>query len=93
MQRSSDRTVVAGSIATALTACTSGPARQQAVAVKAGDCAALVSVASEMATITSATPVAAADTIGTTRVSAPFCRVQGVARPSSDSLINFETAR
>jgi feruloyl esterase len=43
-----------------------------------------------MATITAATPVAAADTIGTTKVSAPFCRVQGVAKPSSDSLINFE---
>jgi feruloyl esterase len=43
-----------------------------------------------MATITTATAVAAAATIGTTKVTAPFCRVQGVARPSTDSTINFE---
>jgi Tannase and feruloyl esterase len=76
-----------GIIAIALAGCTIWPAQ---VAVKPGDCSALLGVASEMATITSATQVAAADTIGTTKVTAPFCRVQGVARPSTDSLINFE---
>ena len=81
----------AGIIAMALAGCASGPATQSPVAaVKPGDCAALVGVASEMATITSATPVAAAETIGTTKVTVPFCRVQGVAKPSTDSLINFE---
>ena len=80
-----------GAIAMALAACTSGPAVQpQAMAVKPGDCSALMGVTSEMATITAATPVAAADTVGTTKVAMPFCRVQGVARPSADSLINFE---
>ena len=43
-----------------------------------------------MATITTATPMAAGASIGSTRANAPFCRVQGVARPSADSLINFE---
>ena len=81
----------AGIIAMALAGCASGPAMQQPmVAVKPGDCSALLGVASEMATITSATQVAAAETIGTTKVTAPFCRVQGVARPATDSLINFE---
>ena len=81
----------AGFIAIALAGCASGPAMQPLVAaVKPGDCSALLGVASEMATITSATPVAAAETIGTTKVTAPFCRVQGVARPATDSLINFE---
>jgi len=80
-----------GIIVVALAGCASGPAMEpQVAATKAGDCSALTGVASEMATITSATPVAAAETIGTTKVTAPFCRVQGVARPSSDSLINFE---
>jgi len=80
-----------GIIVVALAGCASGPAMQpQVAAAKAGDCSALTGVASEMATITSATPVAAAETIGTTKVTAPFCRVQGVARPSTDSLINFE---
>ena len=81
----------AGIIAILLAGCASGPTMQpQLAAVKAGDCSALLGVNSEMATITSATPVAAAETIGTTKVTAPFCRVQGVARPSTDSLINFE---
>jgi feruloyl esterase len=80
-----------GIMAMALAGCTSGPSMQSNMAaVKPGECAALVGVASEMTTITAATPVAAADTIGTTKVTAPFCRVQGVARPSADSLINFE---
>ena len=83
--------VATGIIAMALAGCASGPAMQPLVAaVKPGDCSALLGVASEMATITSATSVAAAETIGTTKVTAPFCRVQGVARPATDSLINFE---
>ncbi len=78
-------------ISLAFAACTSGPAKQAPMAaVKPGACAALLGLASEMATVTAVNEVAAADTIGTTKVSVPFCRVQGVARPSGDSLINFE---
>src|SRR5450432_4054149 len=81
----------AGVIAMTLAGCMSGPTLQpQAAAARPGDCSALQGMASEMATITSATVVAAGDTIGTTKVTVPFCRVQGVARPSTDSLINFE---
>ncbi len=80
----------AGIIALALTGCTSGPPVQPVANAKLGDCSTLVGVASEMASITSATPVAAGDTVGTTKVTVPFCRVVGVAKPSSDSLINFE---
>ena len=81
----------AGVIVVALAGCTGGSTIQAQVAsVKAGDCSALLGVASEMATITTATPVAGAETIGTTRVAVPFCRVRGVARPATDSLINFE---
>ena len=81
----------AGIITMALAACTGGPTVQpRMAAVKPGDCSALLGVSSEMATITSATSVAASETIGTTTVTAPFCRVLGVAKPSTDSLINFE---
>jgi feruloyl esterase len=81
----------AGITAMALAGCASGPAMQpQVVAVKPGDCSALLGVASERATITSATQVAAAETIGTTKLTAPLCRVRGVARAATDSLINFE---
>ena len=82
---------VAGSIAILLAGCATGPATQPQVATaKSGDCSVLVGVASEMATIASATLVAAGETIGATKVTAPFCRVQGMAKPSTDSLINFE---
>jgi feruloyl esterase len=85
----SNGTAVAAAVAIAfLASCTTPPV--QHAAVKPGDCAALTGVTSEMATITAATPVAAADMVGTTKATAPFCRVQGVARPSSDSVINFE---
>ena len=78
-------------IAIALAGCAGGPTMPSpTAAAKPADCSALVGVASEMATISSATPVAAGETIGTTKVSASFCRVQGVARPSNDSVINFE---
>lgn len=84
------RILMAGAVL-ALNACTSGPATQPpVVAVPPGECAGLVGVASEMATVRVATPVAAGETIGGARVSAAFCRVQGVARPSEDSVINFE---
>ncbi|MEP6702883.1 MAG: tannase/feruloyl esterase family alpha/beta hydrolase [Betaproteobacteria bacterium] len=77
--------------AASLGGCVSGPATQSSVsAIKPGECSALVGVISEMATINSATAVAAGTAIGTTKVSAPLCRVQGIAKPSSDSLINFE---
>ena len=77
-------------MAAALTGCGGGPAVQPHSAARSGDCAALVGVTSEMSTITTATPMAAGASVGSTRAGAPFCRVQGVARPSADSLINFE---
>lgn len=54
------------------------------------DCASLTAVTSDSATITSATSVTPPATIGGTAVTVPMCRVQGVARPSSDSEIKFE---
>ena len=54
------------------------------------DCAGLVSVKPEGSTITSATVVAATSSVGGSKVTAPFCRVEGVARPSQDSEIKFE---
>jgi feruloyl esterase len=56
----------------------------------ATDCAGLAAVKPEATTITSATVVAAPATVGGSRVTVPFCRVEGVARPSSDSEIKFE---
>src|SRR3982751_2426272 len=56
----------------------------------AADCAGLVSVKLEGTTITSASAVAAPSTIGGAWVAVPFCRVEGVARPSPDSEIRFE---
>ncbi len=44
----------------------------------------------EASTIASATTVSSATKIGNVDVDAKFCRVQGVARPSSDSEIKFE---
>ena len=83
-------TVSALAAAIAIGGCAMSPATRSPTAAMSSDCAGLTGVASEMATITSATPVAAGETIDTTKVSAAFCRVRGVARPSSDSLINFE---
>ena len=84
-----------GVVALALGGCVAGPALlppavSLSAAVKPGDCAALVGLSADMATVTAAALVAAGQSVGTTQVSAPFCRVQGVAKPSSDSLINFE---
>ena len=56
----------------------------------ASDCAGLAAVKPEATTITSSTVVSAPATVGGTRVSVPFCRVEGVARPSPDSEIKFE---
>lgn len=53
-------------------------------------CEDLASVATESITIGSAAMVASATKIGGADVDARFCRVQGVARPSSDSEIKFE---
>jgi feruloyl esterase len=53
-------------------------------------CEALTSVKSDAASITSATSVTEPFKVGTLEVNAKFCRVQGVARPSSDSEIKFE---
>jgi len=78
-------------VALSLLGCAASPPRQAtARMIVPRDCPALTGVASEMATITAATSVAAGESVGTTKVSVPFCRVQGVARPSSDSTINFE---
>ena len=54
------------------------------------DCASLTTVTPEASTITSAAIVTPPATIGGAAVTVPLCRVQGVARPSSDSEIKFE---
>ena len=54
------------------------------------DCSSLTAVTSDAATITSAASVSPPAIISGVTVSVPFCRVQGVARPSSDSEIKFE---
>src|SRR3954462_4042686 len=54
------------------------------------DCASLTTVTPEASTITSATIVTPPATINGSAVTVPLCRVQGVARPSSDSEIKFE---
>ncbi|MGJ7491374.1 tannase/feruloyl esterase family alpha/beta hydrolase [Variovorax sp. ZT4R33] len=53
-------------------------------------CESLGSVRTEASIITSAQVVSDATAIGGAKVDAKFCRVQGVARPSSDSEIKFE---
>ena len=53
-------------------------------------CEDLTMVAPEASTIASASKVSSATKIGNVDVDAKFCRVQGVARPSSDSEIKFE---
>ena len=56
----------------------------------ATDCAGLVAVTTADATMGAATSITSPVVIGGVTVSVPFCRVQGVARPSSDSEIKFE---
>lgn len=53
-------------------------------------CGDLTGVSSEASTITSAALVSPPATISGVTVGVPFCRVQGVARPSADSEIKFE---
>ena len=57
-------------------------------------CQGLTSVTSDSATVTTATmvsgPITLASAAGSASVSVPFCRVEGVARPSADSEIKFE---
>ena len=53
-------------------------------------CASLTSVTPEASTITAATLVTPPATINNVAVTVPFCRVQGVAKPSFDSEIKFE---
>jgi feruloyl esterase len=53
-------------------------------------CEDLTKVTPEASTITSSTMISSATKIGNDDVDAKFCRVQGVARPSSDSEIKFE---
>ena len=67
-----------------LTACATDRSAQPLV------CENLTSVAPEAITIGSAAMVVSAAKIGSADVDARFCRVQGVARPSSDSEIKFE---
>jgi feruloyl esterase len=67
-----------------------GLAATSGTAYAALDCASLTSVTPDASTITSATLVTPPATIGGAAVTVPFCRVQGVARPSPDSEIKFE---
>ena len=53
-------------------------------------CAQLSAVTTADATMTAATSITAPQVIGGVNVTVPMCRVQGVARPSSDSEIKFE---
>ncbi len=53
-------------------------------------CDALTTVTSDASTITSAVLVTAPTTIGGVNVNTRFCRVQGTAKPSTDSEIKFE---
>ena len=70
-----------------LALCLSGVAT---LAQSAVDCAALATVTTADATITSAASISPPATISGVPVTVPFCRVQGVARPSLDSEIKFE---
>ena len=54
------------------------------------DCGQLATVTSDSTTMTAADVITAPATVGGVAVTVPFCRVQGTARPSSDSEIKFE---
>ena len=56
----------------------------------AWDCPSLIAVTTADATVSSAAITDPPATIGGAAVAVPFCRVQAVARPSSDSEIKFE---
>lgn len=59
-------------------------------AAHAVDCTSLISVTSDSSTMTAADSITPPATIGGVPVTVPFCRVQGTARPTSDSEIKFE---
>jgi feruloyl esterase len=59
-------------------------------AAHAVDCGSLISVTSDSSTMTAADSITPPATIGGVAVTVPFCRVQGTARPTSDSEIKFE---
>jgi feruloyl esterase len=59
-------------------------------AAHAVDCSSLISVTSDSSTMTAADSITPPVTIGGAAVTVPFCRVQGTARPTSDSEIKFE---
>jgi feruloyl esterase len=59
-------------------------------AAHAVDCGSLISVTSDSSTMTAADSITPPATIGGAAVTVPFCRVQGTARPTSDSEIKFE---
>jgi len=59
-------------------------------AAHAVDCSSLISVISDSTVMTGADSVTPPATISGTAVTVPICRVQGTARPSSDSEIKFE---
>jgi feruloyl esterase len=59
-------------------------------AAHAVDCSSLISVTSDSSTMTAADSITPPATIGGVAVTVPFCRVQGTARPTSDSEIKFE---
>jgi feruloyl esterase len=63
---------------------------QAAIAQTAAQCADLISTKSEAANFTAASVVAGAASIGGAKTAAGFCRIEGIARPSSDSEIKFE---
>src|SRR6266487_4205569 len=59
-------------------------------AAHAVDCSSLIAVTSDSSTMTAADSITPPATIGGVAVTVPFCRVQGTARPTSDSEIKFE---
>ena len=85
--RSTSRRRTAGRIGAAMAL---GLAAASGSAQAATDCAGLATLVTADSTITSATPVAAGASISGNVVPVALCRVQGVARPSSDSEIKWE---
>lgn len=73
-----------------LTACSGGNENSPVGVAAPLACDGLTAVTADAVTITSATSVTAPLTVSGVTVDTPFCRVQGVAKPSSDSEINFE---
>jgi feruloyl esterase len=59
-------------------------------AAHAVDCSSLISVTSDSSTMTAADSITPPATVGGVAVTVPFCRIQGTARPTSDSEIKFE---